>query len=193
MGKPLKNKKIILKKRQELSKNIEWLREQQFKELCRLQETNEGNFEKVITLINDAFPDLNPKGYDNSGLKKSAIENFIRHYNQFGLRLGGNKMKFLDAIKEMKKGKKIRRTTWNEGHYWKMKDTEIVNNKDEIIEDWEVYTDNGVKCVYCKQPIHIDKFGGIKKEGLFCNSIPCLNALIREQEEAEARTTPSKG
>ena len=41
---------------------IEWLREQQYKELCRLQETNEGNFEKVIALIGKAFPDLYPSG-----------------------------------------------------------------------------------------------------------------------------------
>ena len=61
-------------------------------------------------------------------------------------------MKLLDAIKEMKKGEKIRRTTWNEGHYWRMKDTEIVNNKDEVVEDWEVYNDRRVKCIYCKQP-----------------------------------------
>ena len=62
-----------------------------------------------------------------------------------------------------------------------------------FVEDWEVYNDRRVKCIYCKQPIHVDRFGGIKKEGLFCNSVPCLSDLIREQEEAEARTTPSKG
>ena len=80
MGEPLKDKKIILKKGQALSKHIdcnfyeenyiksavEWLKEQQYKELCRLQETNEGNFEKVLTLINEAFPDLNPIGSDNT-------------------------------------------------------------------------------------------------------------------------------
>ena len=49
-----------------LKSAVEWLREQQYKELCRLQETNEGNFEKVIALIHEAFPDLNPKGSDNT-------------------------------------------------------------------------------------------------------------------------------
>ena len=47
-----------------------------------------------------------------------------------------------------------------------------------------------VKCIYCHQPIHISKFGGIKKDGLFCNEFLCLLALIREREEAEARKDP---
>ncbi|GAH03862.1 unnamed protein product [marine sediment metagenome] len=41
-----------------------------------------------------------------------------------------------------------------------------------------------VKCIYCKKPIHIDKFGGIKKEGLFCNDFFCMLKLIREEEES---------
>ena len=95
MGEPLKNKVIIididdlniylneLKEKLDIKKYpllyhyalysgidvksaVEWLKEQQYKELCRLQETNEGNFEKVLTLINEAFPDLNPIGSDNT-------------------------------------------------------------------------------------------------------------------------------
>ena len=40
-----------------------------------------------------------------------------------------------------------------------------------------------VKCIYCNEPIHIDKFGGIKKEGLFCNNILCLIKLIEENKK----------
>ena len=40
-----------------------------------------------------------------------------------------------------------------------------------------------VKCIYCGKPIHISKFGGVKKEGLFCNETLCIIQLIREEEE----------
>ena len=40
-----------------------------------------------------------------------------------------------------------------------------------------------VKCIYCKQPIHVSKFGGIKKEGLFCNETLCIMQLIIEHED----------
>ena len=42
-----------------------------------------------------------------------------------------------------------------------------------------------VKCIYCGKPIHISKFGGVKKEGLFCNETLCLIQLIREEEERQ--------
>ena len=41
-----------------------------------------------------------------------------------------------------------------------------------------------VKCIYCKRDIHIDKFAGINKKGLFCNRTLCLIKVIRENEEA---------
>jgi len=41
-----------------------------------------------------------------------------------------------------------------------------------------------VKCIYCHKPIHIDKFAGIQKKGLFCNDMLCLIKLIREDEHA---------
>jgi len=40
-----------------------------------------------------------------------------------------------------------------------------------------------IKCIYCKKDIHINKFGGIKKEGLFCNNFFCLLELIKENEK----------
>jgi len=40
-----------------------------------------------------------------------------------------------------------------------------------------------VKCIYCKKDIHLSKFGGIKKEGLFCNDFFCLLELIKENEK----------
>ena len=103
-------------------------------------------------------------------------------------------MHFKEAIKALQEGKKVRRSTWSNESYW------VLNNKDNLtlidsrnimIDDWEIVEDRKVKCIYCKQPIHIDRFGGIKQEGLFCNNTVCLCALIREQEvkENEKRTT----
>jgi len=40
-----------------------------------------------------------------------------------------------------------------------------------------------VKCIYCGEEIHISKFAGMNKKGLFCNNILCLIQLIRESEE----------
>ena len=40
-----------------------------------------------------------------------------------------------------------------------------------------------VKCIYCNNPIYIDKFGGINKKGMFCNNILCLIKLIEESEK----------
>jgi hypothetical protein len=39
-----------------------------------------------------------------------------------------------------------------------------------------------VKCIYCGKDIHISKFGGINKKGLFCNESFCLLELIKENE-----------
>lgn len=66
------------------------------------------------------------------------------------------------------------------------KKTDIIDNKNVTIDDWEIYEDGMVKCIYCKKPILIDRFGGIKKEGLFCNDTLCLIELIKEQEEVES-------
>ncbi len=40
-----------------------------------------------------------------------------------------------------------------------------------------------VKCIYCGEDIHIDKFAGMNKKGLFCNRTLCLIKVIRENEE----------
>ena len=54
--------------------------------------------------------------------------------------------------------------------------------------DWEIFEEEKrVKCIYCKKPIHIDKFAGVKKEGMFCNGIFCLIALAKEQKESEEK------
>ena len=44
-------------------------------------------------------------------------------------------------------------------------------------------TGERVKCIYCGEEIHISKFAGMNKKGLFCNNILCLIQLIRENEE----------
>lgn len=107
-------------------------------------------------------------------------------------------MSFMGAINALKEGKFVRRPSWDKDSYWILgKDGSIcwkdgrtahvhINQVEAM--DWEIWTDKRVKCIYCKQPIHIDHFGGIKKEGLFCDSPVCLSALLREQEEAEAQT-----
>lgn len=40
-----------------------------------------------------------------------------------------------------------------------------------------------VKCIYCENYMHINKFGGIKQEGLFCNNILCLIKLIEDDKK----------
>jgi len=40
-----------------------------------------------------------------------------------------------------------------------------------------------VRCIYCDKPIHIDKFGGIKRDGLFCNRLSCMLKLIEDDEK----------
>ena len=47
----------------------------------------------------------------------------------------------------------------------------------------EKVKDRRVKCIYCNKPIHISKFGGMNKRGMFCNDTLCLIKLIRENEE----------
>ena len=44
--------------------------------------------------------------------------------------------------------------------------------------------DKRIKCIYCKEPIHIDNWGGVGKEGFFCNNSLCLMKI--------AETTGSK-
>ena len=38
-------------------------------------------------------------------------------------------------------------------------------------------------CCFCKEPVHIDKFGGICKMGVFCNKTKCLTELKFYQEK----------
>ncbi len=40
-----------------------------------------------------------------------------------------------------------------------------------------------IKCVFCKRPIHIDKWGGVIKEGFFCTNIFCLLDLVNKLEK----------
>lgn len=37
--------------------------------------------------------------------------------------------------------------------------------------------DKRIKCIFCKQPIKIDNWGGVIKEGFFCKNITCLIEL----------------
>jgi len=38
------------------------------------------------------------------------------------------------------------------------------------------------KCIYCKKPIHISKWGGAIGKGFFCNNIVCL---IKMKEDSQ--------
>lgn len=40
-----------------------------------------------------------------------------------------------------------------------------------------------VKCIYCKQPIHIDNFIGINKEGLICGKLSCIVQLAKKLKQ----------
>jgi len=42
-----------------------------------------------------------------------------------------------------------------------------------------------VKCVFCNQPIHIDDFVGIVKEGLICGKPACLAKLANMVKNKE--------
>ena len=52
-----------------------------------------------------------------------------------------------------------------------------------MTKEKELKKDKRIKCIYCGNPIHIDKFGGMNKKGMFCNSIFCLIKLIEETEK----------
>ncbi|KKN57989.1 hypothetical protein LCGC14_0556470 [marine sediment metagenome] len=47
----------------------------------------------------------------------------------------------------------------------------------------QVKSGERVKCIYCGEDIHISKFAGVSKKGLFCNSFFCLLELIKENEQ----------
>ncbi len=56
-------------------------------------------------------------------------------------------------------------------------------------EFWEIYKEEvKVKCIYCKKPIHIDKFAGVNKEGIFCNGVTCLIELSKTLDNEEEIT-----
>ena len=48
-------------------------------------------------------------------------------------------MIFTEALKELMKGKKVRRVIWQKGHYWKLqKDGSIVQSDGKSVNDFEV-------------------------------------------------------
>lgn len=53
-------------------------------------------------------------------------------------------MNFMEAVEAMKEGKKIRRKSWNEGHFWKLEEDkpELTNSQENIIDDWEIYEED---------------------------------------------------
>jgi hypothetical protein len=40
--------------------------------------------------------------------------------------------------------------------------------------------DKRIKCIFCKEPIHIDNLGGMSKEGFFCKNMVCLMKLTKK-------------
>ena len=40
-----------------------------------------------------------------------------------------------------------------------------------------------IKCIYCKQLIHIDNFAGITKKGMICGKASCLIKLAKEMSK----------
>lgn len=44
-----------------------------------------------------------------------------------------------------------------------------------------------IKCIYCKQPIHIDNFAGITKKGMLCGKMECLMELAKEMSDKESK------
>lgn len=44
-----------------------------------------------------------------------------------------------------------------------------------------------VKCIYCGKDIHISKFAGVNKKGLFCSNTLCSLQMIRENEELKTK------
>lgn len=100
-------------------------------------------------------------------------------------------MNFLETVKVMKEGKKTEFEDWAKGTYAYIKNnmlwlydsvekqhrkmmcyTKWINGNWEIVEEKE---DIKVKCIFCKNPIHIDNFAGIKKEGMFSSSFSFIS------------------
>lgn len=100
-------------------------------------------------------------------------------------------MILIQAISVIKQGKKIRRPCFQPNSYLYLKDhilmSSVSNQRAYMTEqnleatDWEIYEDIKVKCIYCKKPIHINRFGGITQKGLFCNNTLCLINLINDE------------
>ena len=67
---------------------------------------------------------------------------------------------------------------------------EQINNIEEGLE--KVTKGERVKCIYCGEDIHISKFAGISKKGLFCNSFFCLLELIKENEQEKGGLNSSQ-
>ena len=109
-------------------------------------------------------------------------------------------MNFAEITGELLKGKKIRRTCWDNGHYWVMDYSQkksqlknsigeipIINKKQLEAEDWCLFEEETIikeekriRCCYCNNPIHVDNFAGITKKGFICGNISCLMELARE-------------
>ena len=47
----------------------------------------------------------------------------------------------------------------------------------------ETPKDRRVKCMYCNQPVHIDRLAAITKKGMICNDTFCLLKFVEEQEK----------
>ena len=61
-------------------------------------------------------------------------------------------MNFQEITKELISGRKVRRSCWETGHYWEMKNSQIKNSAGETptinahqleAEDWELYEEEG--------------------------------------------------
>jgi len=42
-----------------------------------------------------------------------------------------------------------------------------------------------VLCIYCKKPIHIDRFAGVTKKSMICSDLFCLITLAKELQLCE--------
>ncbi len=116
-------------------------------------------------------------------------------------------MKFEEAFLEMEKGKKLKSecfVVWLDGVKFVIdqligdrlagKPTKGLTSPYVRATDWEIYSPNTplgyeeekrVKCIYCKKPIHINKFAGVNKEGMFCNGFFCLIELSKKLNKEE--------
>ncbi len=110
-------------------------------------------------------------------------------------------MKSGDKIKSKGTGKvwdgnRFGDNPWEEGQIKIIKRIDFVKGVLQIegdyynwfsIKDWEEHKeeDKKVKCIYCKKPIHINKFAGVNKEGMFCNGVTCLIELSKKLNKKE--------